>query len=500
MIIECPSCRARYRLDEGRIPDRGAKVRCRRCGDRIVVRKEDPASPPAPPPDPGRFDLRSSLGAGQGHPGVVIPPDAWPEATQIPPDIGPAPPGDPGDEPAPPPPSLGEAPREAVPLEGWFPEREGQGPGPGEGEDTSLQGLLTSYETQAAAAMDSEGPGPPDLREPAGPFPALGDLPGESSPESPAEDASRLLLMDEPLDLPGEPQAPPGEPAPLRLMVEEETQGFLRKEGNAARFPPSSLDLSASLRPDPTEPGTPESSVPRPDSLEGDRADSYQAELSSALAASQTGQPPAADPLPPPRTEGPSPAAPAGRAAPFRPVSKAAPKRRGGRLALLLLVLALAGGAFLGFTEGGRKAVRGYLPEPVSRWIGAPPEGALRYGVENLAGYYDRSSEAGRLFVVRGTLTNQTGRTRSGIRVQAILLGTGGSELVRRTAYAGNLLRAEALRRASREELERKMANRFGDAMANVEIPPGGRVPFLVVFPEAPEGVMEFRVEPQDGE
>lgn len=75
MIIDCPACRARFRLDEAKIKGRGARVRCRRCGESIVVLKpgksqdaetgagtldlhsvvrdsfEDGAAPPPSPPD-----------------------------------------------------------------------------------------------------------------------------------------------------------------------------------------------------------------------------------------------------------------------------------------------------------------------------------------------------------------------------------------------------------------------------------------------------------------
>ncbi len=54
MIIECQSCRARFRLDEAKIKGRGARVRCRRCGEAIVVLK--PEEPPA----------ASRQGAGSG--------------------------------------------------------------------------------------------------------------------------------------------------------------------------------------------------------------------------------------------------------------------------------------------------------------------------------------------------------------------------------------------------------------------------------------------------
>ena len=61
MIIECQTCHARFRLDESRIKGRGARVKCRKCGDSIVVLKDDaPAPAPPAPGGDGFFDL--SLG------------------------------------------------------------------------------------------------------------------------------------------------------------------------------------------------------------------------------------------------------------------------------------------------------------------------------------------------------------------------------------------------------------------------------------------------------
>lgn len=73
MIIECPMCRTRFRLDEAKIKGRGARVRCRRCGEAIVVLK--PEEPPASSPraaGAGLLDLRTvvqeSLGEGSSAP------------------------------------------------------------------------------------------------------------------------------------------------------------------------------------------------------------------------------------------------------------------------------------------------------------------------------------------------------------------------------------------------------------------------------------------------
>ena len=66
MIIECQTCHARFRLDESRIKGRGARVKCRKCGDSIVVLKDSAPAPPAPGGD-GFFDLGSAVRESAGE-------------------------------------------------------------------------------------------------------------------------------------------------------------------------------------------------------------------------------------------------------------------------------------------------------------------------------------------------------------------------------------------------------------------------------------------------
>jgi predicted Zn finger-like uncharacterized protein len=46
MVISCPECSTRFRVDEGKIPAQGAKIRCARCKHIFTV------TPPAPEPEP----------------------------------------------------------------------------------------------------------------------------------------------------------------------------------------------------------------------------------------------------------------------------------------------------------------------------------------------------------------------------------------------------------------------------------------------------------------
>ncbi|UCD04723.1 MAG: zinc-ribbon domain-containing protein [candidate division WOR-3 bacterium] len=44
MIVECSGCKATYNIDEKKIPSAGVKVRCKKCGGVIYIRR--PSSPP----------------------------------------------------------------------------------------------------------------------------------------------------------------------------------------------------------------------------------------------------------------------------------------------------------------------------------------------------------------------------------------------------------------------------------------------------------------------
>lgn len=41
MIVSCPNCCARYRIPEGRIPERGARITCPACSHRFTVHSGD---------------------------------------------------------------------------------------------------------------------------------------------------------------------------------------------------------------------------------------------------------------------------------------------------------------------------------------------------------------------------------------------------------------------------------------------------------------------------
>jgi len=70
MIIQCPKCLTKFKMDDSKVKDEGTKVRCAKCKEVFVVTKEEP-SPPAPPAQPEvsvekeEFDI--SFGSSPGE-------------------------------------------------------------------------------------------------------------------------------------------------------------------------------------------------------------------------------------------------------------------------------------------------------------------------------------------------------------------------------------------------------------------------------------------------
>jgi predicted Zn finger-like uncharacterized protein len=84
MIIECPACNARFRLDEARIKGRGARVRCRRCGETIVALKPEEPREEEKSAGDDFLDLRSVVRETMGE--KTAEPQPEPSCAEAPPE------------------------------------------------------------------------------------------------------------------------------------------------------------------------------------------------------------------------------------------------------------------------------------------------------------------------------------------------------------------------------------------------------------------------------
>ncbi len=76
MIIQCPKCLTKFKMDDSKVKDEGTKVRCAKCKEVFVVTKEEtsPVPPPVQPEIPvekGEFDF--SFGSSPGEEGKEEP-------------------------------------------------------------------------------------------------------------------------------------------------------------------------------------------------------------------------------------------------------------------------------------------------------------------------------------------------------------------------------------------------------------------------------------------
>jgi len=51
MKAQCPNCDAVYQIDDSKIPDKGASVKCKKCETRFQIKKEGQPQPKAEKPN-----------------------------------------------------------------------------------------------------------------------------------------------------------------------------------------------------------------------------------------------------------------------------------------------------------------------------------------------------------------------------------------------------------------------------------------------------------------
>lgn len=100
----------------------------------------------------------------------------------------------------------------------------------------------------------------------------------------------------------------------------------------------------------------------------------------------------------------------------------------------------------------------------------------------------------GQIGVVEGIAVNRADYAVSRILIEGEILDAYSVVLSKRTTYAGNILTDEELTNLSEEEILLKLAHPQGINNANDKIMPGGQIPFMIVFPNEPAGVIKATV------
>jgi predicted Zn finger-like uncharacterized protein len=100
----------------------------------------------------------------------------------------------------------------------------------------------------------------------------------------------------------------------------------------------------------------------------------------------------------------------------------------------------------------------------------------------------------GQIGVLEGNAVNRADYPLSRIQVKGEIVDAYSIVLGERASYAGNILTDEELINLSEEEILMKILRPEGLNNSNDKIMPGGQIPFMIVFPNEPSGVIKTTV------
>jgi len=163
---------------------------------------------------------------------------------------------------------------------------------------------------------------------------------------------------------------------------------------------------------------------------------------------------------------------------------------------ILILLLALsAAGAYL-FLKQGNLDIAAIMSQVTGQAPPTQPAGQIQ--ITDLTSAFVNNREAGELFIIHGQAVNQFKEVRSAITVKGVLYNQNGKALLQQTVFCGNRLTATELQEWPFAKIEEAMNNQFGDSLSNLNVAPGARIPFTIVFKNLPRDLSEFTVEMAD--
>lgn len=533
MIIQCDQCSAKFRLDDNKVTESGVKVRCKRCRNIFLVKQEptqeepdldallgfppvtapSPAVSPqetAPTPEPAPFvtapepsEDDSSLFFLQVDQTLAAPPEelrylprdtadeftvSAEETDSIPPRLE----DDFGfsfaDEP------LVEAPANSSPP----PEPAAEAPAPEAGWDEFEVEIPPPEPVFTDEPAESEAGAPPVV---------VAEVKPEEKLDAPSWDGfdSFEIELPENVGLPAEP--PEQEPVtdePVRSPALTPTAEPVAEEASDFFGWPPEINGAA-----------PASSAFSPDSI---ATVGEELPPSSPAEGFTFSSPPEATPVIPAVSEAsvitgaqdsPLPPTPVpgdnvkGDAIIFDDVDapSSASRRQGpsliaivGMVLAALVVMIVGGGGALYLLKGPEAFEKVGLGS-VSRLLGLETTGQGRILVQTIQGSYVNNREAGELFVIRGETVNSYKTPRAGIKVRGLIYNAAGTVILQKSTFCGNPLSQEQLATLPMGKIEEAMNNRLGESYANIGVPPGKSVPFLIVFSGLPKDAADFGVE-----
>ena len=107
--------------------------------------------------------------------------------------------------------------------------------------------------------------------------------------------------------------------------------------------------------------------------------------------------------------------------------------------------------------------------------------------LDNTKAYFLENANAGQIFVVNGKITNDSKKAVSFILLEGKLFTTDNRVAQSQRCYCGNVMSRKELTQLPVTDIQNRMMNREGKDLQNVHVPPGGKVPFMIVFHNLPD-------------
>ncbi len=164
-------------------------------------------------------------------------------------------------------------------------------------------------------------------------------------------------------------------------------------------------------------------------------------------------------------------------------------------LLLAAIVLMIVGGGGALYLLKGPEAFKAVGLDGVARLLDGESAVQERILIRTVEGSYLNNSEAGELFVIRGVAVNSYKSPRAALQIRGMIYNAAGAVILQKVVYCGNPLPPERLATLPLAKIEEAMNNRLGESYANIGVPPGKSIPFVIVFSKMPKEAVDFAVE-----
>ena len=175
------------------------------------------------------------------------------------------------------------------------------------------------------------------------------------------------------------------------------------------------------------------------------------------------------------------------------PKQKKSTSRTG--LWVFLFLLLLIGGGAAGVFFFKPDLVQSYLPFLNDAPAVSSQDLVSKITLRGVRQYSINNEKLGVLSVIEGKAVNGFSEPRELIKVEASLYDKDGKVLASKQQVAGTQASLFQLQVLSEKDLEQTLNNKVDILTNNINVPPGGEVPFMIVFYNSPENATEFGVK-----